>query len=418
MEKLSIGKEKNENLKIGIHTVENAIREALPIDELVEIFGTETYLVGGLVRDLILGKSIAGADIDLMTRTPLEDVLRKLDELGYSESTDTKFIEKGYSLKRSAGIINVLLSGREIQVGVKGDTSIEELISTGDLNLNCCAFDLGSRTIINPEVFEEISNKTLLFCNPELAKDDPMKIVSALKLMSKIPDLQIPEETFKTITESLPLVIDFFAKNPDRRYKLNPLFGNINSGEIIKMFEEYDTQGIFDGIDLKRQKLEVSTDYTSCQVEELDGATKTKIINLIKEKFGNEFDETKLFNKKVNSVVYKLNANEGVDACCLIDSERIYLATAVDATQIINIVSNLCNHNYNIWTTISFPHHLLMTLAQKAGLHVVNDPDLIKKILISNYPEYADRLIVEVKRGYSVFTKLDSSDEPQMLLTS
>lgn len=418
MEKLNINKEKNEDLKVSMHTVENAISEILPIDELVKIFGTQTYLVGGLVRDLILGKSIAGADIDLMTRTPIEDILKRLNELGYSESKEVKFIEKGYSMKQGTGVINLLLNGREIQVGVKGETSIEELISTGDVNLNCCAFDLGSQAIINPDAFEEISHRTLLFCNPELAKYDPMKVISALKLISKIPDLQVPEKTIKVINEALPSTIDFFAKNPDRKHKLSPLFGNINSGQVVKMFENFDTKGILDDIDFKKQRLEISTDYISCPVSELNEAVKDKITALIKEKFGKKFEEQKLFNHKVNSVVYKLNSTEDVDACLLIDGERIYLATAVDTTQLVSIVSDLCNHNYNIWTTISSSHNLLISLSQKAGLHIVNDSELVKKVLISNYPEYDGRLVVEIKKGWVIFTKIDSNDAPQVLLTS
>jgi len=417
MEKLSLDKEK-EDLKVGIHVVENAIGEILPIDELIKIFGTQTYLVGGLVRDLILGKSIAGADIDLMTRTPIEDILKNLNELGYSESKEEKFVEKGYSMKQGTGVINLLLNGKEIQIGVKGETSVEKLISTGDVNLNCCAFDIGSRTIINPEVFEEISHRTLLFCNPELAKDDPMKIVSALKLISKMPDLQVPDVTAKIITEALPSTIDFFAKNPDRKHKLDPLFGNINSGEIIKMFEKFNTKGILDGIDFKKQKLEISADYISCPVSELNEDVRAKIGSLIREKFGKKFEEPKLFNHKVNSVVYKLSSIGNVEACLLIDGERIYLATAIDTTQLVNIVSDLCNHNYNIWTTISSSHNLLIALSQKAGLHVINDPSLVKKILISNYPEYDGRLVVEIKRGRAIFTKIDSNDSSQVLLTS
>ncbi len=420
MEGPAKSKESYENLdtKIAINTVEHAIEEVLPIDVLVELFGPETYLIGGAVRDLILGEDISDKDFDLMTRSSPEEVIERLESTGFSKAQGVKFGDKQYSMKEGTGVINLLLDGKEIQVGFKGDQSIESLIDAGDVNLNCCAFSLDSHKIINPDVFEEILEHRLLFCNPEFAKDDPMKIVSALKIISRMPEIQVDEETEDVIKQGLPRLVEFFEENPDRRHKLAALFGNITSGEVTRIFSTVDTRGILEGLETPKIKLETSDEYESSFVEDLSDKDKQQITKLIKEKFGTRLEENKLFNSKVKSAVYRLNEQGDAVACCLMDDRRIYLASAVDSTEIVGIVADLCEHNTGVWTTISSSRNLLISLSLKAGLHPVTDPLVLKKILVSNYPEYENRIVIETVRGRSVFTKSGSSDAPQVLLIS
>ncbi|MDD2657246.1 MAG: hypothetical protein PHD04_01115 [Candidatus Pacebacteria bacterium] len=408
----------NKDTKIAINTVEHAIQEVLPVSLLVDIFGPETYLIGGAIRDLILGKNISSKDFDLMTRASPEEVLGRLKLAGFSEAQGVKFGDKQYSMKEGTGVINLLLDGREIQVGFKGNQSIESLINSGDVNLNCCTFSLGSQKIINPDIFEEILEHRLLFCNSELAKNDPMKIVSALKIISRMPEIQVDEETENIIMQSLPKLVDFFSENPDRRHKLAQLFGNITSGEVVKLFSSVDTHGLLEGLEAPRVKLRTSERYISSFVDELSDGVKQKLKMLIKEKFGTRLEEDKLFNTKVKSVVYRLDEQENAVACCLLDSRRIYLASASDSSEMVNIVADLCEHNAGIWTTISLNRNLLFSLSLKAGLQPVTDPSVLRKILISNYPEYENRIVTETIRGRLVFTKSGSNDAPQMLFIS
>jgi len=398
-----------------ILAVEKILAEELPVQEFIEIFGKETYLIGGVVRDVILHKSIYDSDFDLMTRSSLGEVIDNLEKLGYSETTEDKFVEGKFSIKREVGVLNVLISGRQVQVGFIEDKSIDELTLMGDVNMNCCAFDLNNKRIINRDNFKEVSDRDLYFCNSELAGKDPMKILSALKQISRIPDLKVSEETEKIMLDSLQMLIDFFVENPNRRHKLKSIFGNINSGSVMKMFDGIDTKGIFDEFEIKRVKMNAPEGYSSFSMAELSEDVRLGIEKLIISQFGKRLNPEKIFNKKVNSVFCEISEGEVV-SCALMDGERMYAVASASPERMIKMVSSLIKSNYNLWTTISDSRKYLIDMSKTAGLKLVDDPALIEKILVSNYPDYLGRIVVEKKGDHFVFTKKDSEDAPQALL--
>ncbi len=401
-----------------ILSVEDKLKEAVPLHEIKNIFGGESYLIGGFVRDAVLGKSIGGSDLDIMTRASIEDVKNNLQQLGFVENQGEKFSDGKFSIKKEVGVLNVLIQGREVQVGFIGEKNIDELIASGDVNINCCVFNIGEGKIINPDKFREVLSKNLYFCDIESAKSDPMKILSALKQISKIPDLTVSEETMGVIRNSIPMFVDFFKNNPDKRRKLKSLFENINSGEVLKLFEDYDVEEIFNDFEIKKTRMDTSEGYMSSTIDQLDPEIQKGIRDLMISQFGKRLDPGKIFNKRVNSVVYELDSDGKVISSALMDGQRMYAVASTSPENMIKMVSNLIKNNYSVWTTISSSRKYLIEMSKTAGLKLVSNPDLVSKVLVSNYPEYSDRIITEVKENYAVFSKKDSDDGPQVLLMS
>jgi len=407
-------KEREEMLR-----VENTLKDSLPINELVNIFGSDSFLIGGAVRDVILGKS--PGDFDFMSRYTVDTIKHNLDNLGFTETQwkeDVEFESGKYSFNSGAKVFNFVIEGKEIQVASIGGKEVHELIANADSNLSCCAFDMGSLKIQNPDFFVEILNKEFRFIDVELVKNDPMKIVNALKQISRIPDLKISDADMEVISQSIPMVIEFFTENPHRRHKLKPLFGNINSGQVLSLFENFDTNNILDGLDKKKNKLNVSGRFHSFSVEDLEPEIKVKLSAFIASRFGKRFDPTKLFNNKVNSVTYEIDSAGSILSCCQIDGERLYATSAVSSEKIVELVGDLCRNNYNVWSTISISSTLLINLCPSAGLNIVEDPALVEKIITNNYPQYKGKLVIEIKRGHTVFSKIGSDDTPQVLVMS
>lgn len=363
-----------------VFSIERQLSEVLPMQEIIDIFGKETFLIGGFVRDLTLGKNLVNSDFDLMTRMPYEQVIANLHRRGFSENDRREFKEDKYSLNSGENIIDLMIKGRKVQVGLIGQHSTDTLISLGDITMNCCTFDLGNKKLLNLEMLDDIINKKLKFCSPEEARKDPWKIISALKQISRIPDLSVPEETWEVIKSSIASVIDYFVNNPSELPELQRICDNLNSREVLNLFDSYDTKGIFDGINFIKPTLETSGKYTSIPIESLDEDIRQKIIDLAKKSYGRRLDLNKLFNDKINSVVYEVNNQNEVVSCCLISGERIYAIASADTDSIVNLVRDLCQNNYTVWATISLSSRHIIDLAQKAGLKLINSPSMIEKI--------------------------------------
>lgn len=399
---------------IGISRAESRLTEIVPTEELKGYFGKDSYLIGGAVRDAILEKPVS--DLDIMTRTPLADILQNLNSSGFKKCTDQKFSEGNFSIKESVGVVNILIQGREVQAASVGDKSIESLIAEADINFNCCAFSLDSGRIVNPEAAIPIFKKELRFCDSEAALKDPLKIVSALKQISRMPDINIPDETSKIIKEAMPGVVEYFRHRQDRRNKLTALFGNINSGEIRQIFESYGAQDVLESIQVHKELK--AQNYSVVSVDKLTSEQKNELRQLAILEYGRRMDYKKIFNGKIDTVVFEPAQDESIISCCFMDADRIYAVASRNPEHIVRMVSELCKNNYNIWATISIGSHGVIKLACRAGLKPVNDSGIIKKILISNYPEYAGRIETSIEGAYTVFRKVGSSDPPQILFIS
>lgn len=401
-----------------LNEIEHKIKEKFPRKEIIEIFGERTFLIGGIVRDIILNKNVERSDLDIMTRITLRSAIMNLEALGYTKNSEQQFSEMKYFVNGEKQIINLILKGRECQVGFIGELGVEDLIQHGDVTLNCCAYDLGTGKILNPDFVKEIMSKKLLFCNIENAKNDPLKIISALKQISRIPDLDIPAETLATIAECMPDVVDYFVRSPKKVYKLQSLFGNINSRIVYEIF---NSSG---GKDLVNKYFEsniipvVGEKYTVCDVAEINDDLKQRIVLFMKLQYGKRLDPEKIFGSKVKSVAYHLDENDNLLAVCLMDRNRIYAVSAVGPKNIVDLVRDLCESNYCMWATISYNNRYIIELTQQAGLRLVESAKIAENILLANYPEYKNKIVFNVFNGLLTYSKIGSKDLPQVLCIS
>ena len=85
--------------------IEMDILDKIPFEKIKNLFGNETYLIGGTVRDVILDKNHLG-DLDLMTRISKKEIREALEDNGYKMSSDEKFSNNHYSVKDDVGVYN------------------------------------------------------------------------------------------------------------------------------------------------------------------------------------------------------------------------------------------------------------------------------------------------------------------------
>lgn len=400
---------------INVLAIEKDISRCPQIGAVARMFDTTIYLVGGAVRDMIWNKRMN--DLDFKVHMPVEEIIKILEENGFTRSPDYRTKEHQYYVSAFPGVVGAVIDGVDIHLSQVDTTNITTLISEGDVNFSCCVYNVRTGRIENPEIIKEIKDKEIRFANPERAKKDPIIVINALKQISRIPDIVIHQETKEIIESSIPQIIQFVRDNPEFKYKIASFCGNLNSEEVYGFFGE-DAKDVFEGIEMKRSKLVASSPrYTSKTVEELTGEERTEIVRLLRGGYGKHFDETKVFAGDVNSVVFEIR-NGRMQSCCLVDGERLYSAAARDRSDWIAIIADLSRNNYNVWCTVDCNNPKIQALCSIAGLSIETDPEVIRKILKTKSEKYNDIDIYE-QNGLLVFRKNNKpEDYPQVLLRS
>ncbi len=103
----------NQNIENNIEDIKNKeildiemdILDRTPFETIRKLFGDETYLIGGAIRDIIFKKNHLG-DLDLMTRISKQEIKEALESNGYQRSEDSKFSSRHYSIKDDIGVYN------------------------------------------------------------------------------------------------------------------------------------------------------------------------------------------------------------------------------------------------------------------------------------------------------------------------
>lgn len=178
--------------------------ELKKMNEIFEANGFEAFLVGGAVRDEIMGKK--ASDWDVTTNAKPEDVMRIFH----------KVIPTGIA----HGTVTVHLLGKEIEVttyrcdigysdgrhpdAVSFDATLEDDLSRRDFTMNAIAASLKDGSIVDPFCGrDDIKKKKIRTVGK--AKDrfleDGLRPIRALRFSSQL-GFDIEEETFKAISDS------------------------------------------------------------------------------------------------------------------------------------------------------------------------------------------------------------------------
>lgn len=191
----------------------------------IESEGYEAYIVGGFVRDFLLGSS--SYDVDICTNAlPRElKVIFNLtqDSNGYG----------GFNLKIKKYNIDITTYRKENKYDKRKPVELEyvsnliEDIKRRDFTVNAFCMDrnenivdlLGSRHDLNKKIIRTIGSPNKKF------KDDPLRMLRAVRFAS-ILNFEIEKETYKAIQENAKYAESLSS---DRiKYELDKILGNDN----------------------------------------------------------------------------------------------------------------------------------------------------------------------------------------------
>lgn len=381
--------------------IEAKLQEINEIYDVEKMFKTDVYLIGGAVRDTIWNKNIN--DLDFKVNLPISDIIKTVEQNGFIKRDSYQIGEKEYYISSFQGVIGIKIGNYDMHLAETITNKIDELIKEGDLNFNCCAYDIHSKRIINPSFINEIKSKELRFANPQKARSEPTIIINALKQIAKLPEIGIPEETKLIIHESIPQTIAYMYEHKELEYLFKPIFFNLNSGVAVS-FLRNNEQILLRNINIKKEKLLVSSkDFYSQKISDLPNTKREAIYSMMSKAYRESFEKSKFLSTNLNSLVYKEKAGE-ILSCALVDDERIYSFAAKDSMHLIELIREIKKNNYNIWGTIDYNNTKIRALCMIAGLKIENNKDIIENILKTKCKGYQD-IQISTRKGLTVFTK-------------
>ena len=170
------------------------------VTQLLKKHGAEVSLVGGCVRDSLLGLSPKDIDIEVYQLSPetLESILSehfKIDTVGKNFGV---YILKGYS-------IDISLPRKESKTGLKhtdfkisGDPFMhpKEAALRRDFTINAISYDLLKEELYDPyDGINDLSNKYLKHISPAFS-EDPLRVLRAMQFIARF-ELSVDPKTLK-----------------------------------------------------------------------------------------------------------------------------------------------------------------------------------------------------------------------------
>jgi hypothetical protein len=172
----------------------NQLKEKPFVESLLNDLNSDVYVVGGVVRDLILNKP--NKDIDLVVRkVPIDTLISQLEKFGRVDVVGKSFgvikfidsdgVDYDIALPR-ADKKNDDGGYRGFDIQSDPNMSIENDLARRDAKLNAMAINLNTGKFIDPlGGLEDIEKKQISAANPDAFSDDPLRMLRIVQFSSR-----------------------------------------------------------------------------------------------------------------------------------------------------------------------------------------------------------------------------------------
>ncbi|MDI6687488.1 MAG: HD domain-containing protein [Desulfobacterales bacterium] len=197
------------------------------------------YLVGGSIRDLLLGLSPIDYDIAVLGNP--EQFAKNI-----ASKTSGRIVRMG---KPGHMIIRVVSGNKIFDISSINDVSIEEDLNKRDFTINALAYSLSSGKIIDPfGGIQDLTDKKISAVSKQVFIKDPIRMIRAYRICAAL-DFKIDPQTFSAIKKDVKLIknsagervrTEFFKIL--RSYKAYYYLSQMaNAGLLCEIFPELNT---------------------------------------------------------------------------------------------------------------------------------------------------------------------------------
>ena len=211
-----------------------------------------SYLVGGYIRDIILGKVNGQVDVDIVV--PLNAI-----EIGRNIANNTK--SKFIILDKKREVVRIIFNHISIDIANQISSTIEGDLSNRDFSINSIAFLFDKRCLFDPlNGLKDLECSLLRMYSETNLLDDPLRILRCFRFVSEI--------NFKIDLN----LITFIKKNKGKlylvaeeriNYEIQKIVNGVNALEaviLVKKFNIFGSDDLYEDsffLDLKKNNYAV-----------------------------------------------------------------------------------------------------------------------------------------------------------------
>ena len=158
--------------------------------------GPRAYLVGGTVRDLLLGRQ--PADLDIAVAGDPAAYARTI-----ADRTATRVVAMG---KPGQTVYRVASRAMLIDVSPLKNDRIEDDLAARDFTVNAMAWDLGVLTLVDPlDGRGDLSARCIRMVTPQAFENDPLRLLRAYRMAATL-GFEVENDTRKAIQQKASLI--------------------------------------------------------------------------------------------------------------------------------------------------------------------------------------------------------------------
>lgn len=169
----------------------------------LDLLPKPVYVVGGAVRDALLGRVRAELDLDLVVPTGAVDLARKLA---------TEYRAGFVLLDPERQIARVVFPGMTVDIAQQDGESINNDLARRDYTLNAIAYDIETGVTVDPFCgTQDIHQHTIRMLSRDNLIDDPLRLLRAYRQGAQL-NFTIEAQTQQAIRELVPLLTNVAAE--------------------------------------------------------------------------------------------------------------------------------------------------------------------------------------------------------------
>ena len=137
-----------------------------------------SYLVGGYIRDIILGREIEKVDVDIVVPLNAIEIGKKI-----ADNIGSKFI----ILDKKREVVRIILNHISIDIANQVSSTIEGDLSSRDFSINSVAFLFDKKCLLDPlNGLKDLDISLLRTHSENNLINDPLRILRCFRFVSEL----------------------------------------------------------------------------------------------------------------------------------------------------------------------------------------------------------------------------------------